>query len=184
MSEAVLQITVRSIAGVMCAAIGAFFGALVIAMLFSAADSSELWISFSRLAFVATCSAAASRVGWFGTAGDSKTIVLSRRDVGNGRARRFMDRAYLRRSVLRAHRPVCTQSRHFRCWIFRCRFRLQLAVIDVCGEVNQSTRNITKHAFFGVFHLLGNEFDPLTRSATLCDNILTSFGFGSGKVRC
>ena len=68
MSEAVLQLTVRSLAGLVCAAIGAFFGALVIAMLFSAADNSELWISFSRLAFVAACSAVASRVGWFGTA--------------------------------------------------------------------------------------------------------------------
>ena len=68
MSEAVLQLTVRTLAGLVCAAIGAFFGALVIAMLFSTADSSELWISVSRLAFVAACSAVASRVGWYGTA--------------------------------------------------------------------------------------------------------------------
>ena len=67
MNEAVLQLGVRSIAGVVCAAIGAFFGALIIAMLFSTGDSSELWISVSRLAFVATCGAAASRVGWVGT---------------------------------------------------------------------------------------------------------------------
>ena len=68
MSEAFLQVTIRLVAGLVCAAIGAFFGALVIAMLFSTADSSELWISFSRLAFVAVCSAVASRVGWYGTA--------------------------------------------------------------------------------------------------------------------
>lgn len=68
MSEAVLQLTVRTLAGLVCAAIGAFFGALVIAMLFSTANSSELWISVSRLAFVAVCSAVASRVGWYGTA--------------------------------------------------------------------------------------------------------------------
>jgi len=67
MSEAVLQLTVRSLAGIVCAAIGAFFGALVIAMLFSTADSSELWVSSSRLAFVAVCSALGSRVGWYGT---------------------------------------------------------------------------------------------------------------------
>lgn len=67
MSEAVLQLAVRTLAGLFCAAIGAFFGALVIAMLFSTADGSELWISVSRLAFVAACSAVASRVGWYGT---------------------------------------------------------------------------------------------------------------------
>ena len=68
MSEAFLQVTIRLLAGLVCAAIGAFSGALVIAMLFSTADGSELWISVSRLAFVAACSAAASRVGWYGTA--------------------------------------------------------------------------------------------------------------------
>ena len=68
MSESVLQLTVRLLAGLVCAAIGAFFGALVIAMLFSTADSSELWISVSRLAFVAACGTVASRVGWYGTA--------------------------------------------------------------------------------------------------------------------
>lgn len=68
MSEAFLQVTVRLLGGLVCAAIGAFFGALVIAMLFSTADSSDLWISVSRLAFVAACSAVASRVGWYGTA--------------------------------------------------------------------------------------------------------------------
>ncbi len=68
MSEAVLQLAVRSIAGLVCAAIGAFFGALVIAMLFSTADSSEFWIGVSRLAFVAACGAVASRVGWYGIA--------------------------------------------------------------------------------------------------------------------
>ena len=67
MSEAVLQLTVRLLAGLVCAAIGAFVGALVIAMLFSTADGSELWVSVSRLAFVAACSAVASRVGWYGT---------------------------------------------------------------------------------------------------------------------
>ncbi len=67
MSESVLQLGIRLLAGLVFAAIGAFFGALIIAMLFSSADSSELWISISRLAFVAMCSAAASRVGWFGT---------------------------------------------------------------------------------------------------------------------
>ncbi len=66
MSEAFLQVTVRLLAGLVCAAIGAFFSVLVIAMLFSTADSSELWISVSRLAFVAACSAVASRVGWYG----------------------------------------------------------------------------------------------------------------------
>ena len=68
MSEAFLQVTIRLLAGLVCAAIGAFSGALVIAMLFSTADGSELWISVSRLAFVAACSAAASRVGGYGTA--------------------------------------------------------------------------------------------------------------------
>ena len=66
MSESVLQLTVRLLAGLVCAAIGAFFGALVIAMLFSTADGSEFWISVSLLAFVAACSALGSRVGWYG----------------------------------------------------------------------------------------------------------------------
>ena len=68
MTEALIQLAVRFLAGLVCAAIGGFFGALVIAMVYSTADSSELWISISRLAFVATCSAVSSRVGWFGTA--------------------------------------------------------------------------------------------------------------------
>ena len=68
MSESVLQLTVRSVAGIVCAAIGAFAGALIIAMVFSTADGSELWVSGSRLAFVAACGAVASRAGWYGTA--------------------------------------------------------------------------------------------------------------------
>ena len=75
MSEAFVHLAVRLLAGIVCAAIGAFFGALVIAMAYSTADSSELWISVSRVAFVATCSAVASRVGWFGNAETLKQSI-------------------------------------------------------------------------------------------------------------
>ena len=68
MSEALIQVTVRLLAGLVCAAIGAFFGALVVAMIFSASESGNLIIGTSRLAFVAITSAAASRLGWYGTA--------------------------------------------------------------------------------------------------------------------
>ncbi len=68
MSEAFIQVTVRLLAGLVCAAIGAFFGALVVAMIFSASESGDAVVSATRLAFVATTSAAASRIGWYGTA--------------------------------------------------------------------------------------------------------------------
>ena len=68
MSEAFIQISVRLIVGLICAAIGAFFGALVIAMVFSATDSSAAVVSATRIAFVATAAAGASRIGWFGVA--------------------------------------------------------------------------------------------------------------------
>ena len=68
MSEAFIQVSVRLLVGLICAAIGAFFGALVIAMVFSAADSSDPVISTTRFAFVAIAAAGASRIGWFGVA--------------------------------------------------------------------------------------------------------------------
>ena len=68
MSEAFIQVSVRLLLGLFCAAIGAFFGALFIAMVFSASDSGNVAISSTRLAFVATTAAAASRLGWYGTA--------------------------------------------------------------------------------------------------------------------
>ena len=68
MNEAFIQVTVRLLVGLICAAIGGFFGALVVAMLLSSADFPE-WIgSVVRLSFVAVCAALGSRVGWFGTA--------------------------------------------------------------------------------------------------------------------
>lgn len=67
MNEAILQVSVRLLAGVVCAAIGAFFGALVIAMVVSGADTSDQVRSMARIAFVAITAALASRVGWFGT---------------------------------------------------------------------------------------------------------------------
>ncbi len=67
MNEAILQVSVRLLAGVVCAAIGAFFGALVIAMVVSGADTSDQVRTMARIAFVAITAAAASRVGWFGT---------------------------------------------------------------------------------------------------------------------
>ena len=68
MSEAFIQITVRLIVGLVCAAIGAFFGALVIAMLVSGADISGEVRGLTRIGFVAVTAAAASRLGWYGTA--------------------------------------------------------------------------------------------------------------------
>ena len=67
MNEAFVQVSVRLLAGLACAAIGAFFGALVIAMVVSSAETSEIVRSVARLSFVAITAAAASRVGWFGT---------------------------------------------------------------------------------------------------------------------
>lgn len=67
MNEALLQVSVRLLAGVACAAIGAFFGALVIAMVVSSAETSDVVRGVARLSFVALTSAAASRVGWYGT---------------------------------------------------------------------------------------------------------------------
>lgn len=67
MNEAFLQVSVRLLAGVVCAAIGAFFGALVIAMVVSSAETSDVVRAIARLSFVAIAAAAASRVGWFGT---------------------------------------------------------------------------------------------------------------------
>ena len=76
MNEAFVQVSVRLLAGLACAAIGAFFGALVIAMVVSSAETSEIVRSVARLSFVATTAAAASRVGWFGT---SETLGQSLR---------------------------------------------------------------------------------------------------------
>lgn len=76
MNEAVVQVSVRLLAGLACAAIGAFFGALVIAMVVSSAETSEVVRSVARLSFVAVTAAAASRVGWFGT---SETVGQSLR---------------------------------------------------------------------------------------------------------
>ena len=81
MNEAFIHVSVRLLAGLACAAIGAFFGALVIAMLVSSAETSEIIRSVARLSFVAVTAAAASRVGWFGTSEtlgqSSKLFVLS-----------------------------------------------------------------------------------------------------------
>ncbi len=68
MNEAFVQVSVRLLAGVVCAAIGAFFGALVIAMVVSGAETSDQVRSMARIGFVAITAAAASRVGWYGTA--------------------------------------------------------------------------------------------------------------------
>ena len=76
MNEAFVQVSVRLLAGLACAAIGAFFGALVIAMVVSSAETSEVVRSVARLSFVAITAAAASRVGWFGT---SETLGQSLR---------------------------------------------------------------------------------------------------------
>lgn len=67
MNEALIQVSVRLVAGVACAAIGAFFGALVIAMVVSSAETPDVVRGIARLTFVAIAAAAASRVGWFGT---------------------------------------------------------------------------------------------------------------------
>ncbi len=76
MNEAFVHVSVRLLAGLACAAIGAFFGALVIAMVVSSAETSEIVRSVARLSFVAVTAAAASRVGWFGT---SETLGQSLR---------------------------------------------------------------------------------------------------------
>lgn len=68
MSEAIVHLTVRLLAGILCAAIGAFFGALVIAMLVSGAETSDQVRGMARIGFVAVTAAAGSRAGWFGTA--------------------------------------------------------------------------------------------------------------------
>ena len=67
MNEAFIQVSIRLLAGLACAAIGAFFGALVIAMIVSSAETSDEIRGIARLSFVAITAAAASRVGWFGT---------------------------------------------------------------------------------------------------------------------
>ena len=67
MNEVLLQVSVRLLAGVICAAIGAFFGALVIAMVLSSAETSDLLQSVFRLSFVAICAAITARIGWYGT---------------------------------------------------------------------------------------------------------------------
>ncbi len=66
MNEAVLQVTVRLLVGIICAAIGGFVGALVIAMIVSSTDAPDALRSFLRIGFVATTAALASRIGWFG----------------------------------------------------------------------------------------------------------------------
>ncbi len=76
MNEAFIHVSVRLLAGLACAAIGAFFGALVIAMVVSSAETSEVIRSVARLSFVAVTASAASRVGWFGT---SETLGQSLR---------------------------------------------------------------------------------------------------------
>ena len=67
MNEAFLHVSVRLLVGLICAAIGAFFGALVIAMIFSSAETSDVVRGVGRLAFVAVTAATGSRVGWYGT---------------------------------------------------------------------------------------------------------------------
>ena len=67
MNEALVQVTVRLMVGLICAAIGAFFGALVIAMMFTAADAESFAANTARFAFVAVTAAAGSRIGWYGT---------------------------------------------------------------------------------------------------------------------
>lgn len=66
MNEALLQVLVRLLAGLVCAAIGAFFGALLIAMIVSGTEAPDTLRSSVRIAFIATTAAAASRVAWFG----------------------------------------------------------------------------------------------------------------------
>ena len=67
MNEAFIQVSVRLLAGLACAAIGAFFGALVIAMVVSSTATTDEIRGIARLSFVAIAAAAASRVGWYGT---------------------------------------------------------------------------------------------------------------------
>ena len=67
MNEAFLHVSVRLLVGLICAAIGAFFGALVIAMIVASAETSDAVSGVARLAFVAATAATGSRVGWFGT---------------------------------------------------------------------------------------------------------------------
>ena len=67
MNEALVQVAVRLMVGLICAAIGAFFGALVIAMMFTAADAESFAANTARFAFVAVTAAAGSRIGWYGT---------------------------------------------------------------------------------------------------------------------
>ncbi len=66
MNEALLQVLVRLLAGLVCAAIGAFFGALLIAMIVSGTEAPDTLRSAARIAFVAITAAVASRVAWFG----------------------------------------------------------------------------------------------------------------------
>ena len=66
MNEAVLQVTVRLLVGLICAAIGGFVGALIIAMIVSSTDTPDTLSGIVRIGFVAITAAAASRLGWFG----------------------------------------------------------------------------------------------------------------------
>lgn len=80
MNEALIQITVRFLVGLFAAAIGAFFGALVIAMVVSGTEAPDTVRSVIRIAFVALIAGVASRLGWYGiveTRRQSLVLVLS-----------------------------------------------------------------------------------------------------------
>ena len=66
MSEAYIQVSVRLIVGLFAAAIGAFFGALVIAMVVSGTEAPETVRSVVRIGFVALAAGVTSRLGWYG----------------------------------------------------------------------------------------------------------------------
>ena len=66
MQEAFIQVSVRLIVGLVSAGAGAFFGVLLVAMIFSASDSSDILISTTRLVVISTAAAVSSRLGWFG----------------------------------------------------------------------------------------------------------------------
>ena len=67
MNEAFVQISVRLLVGLICGAIGAFFGGLVIATVISGGETSDPIRMLTRIGSVALIAAAGSRLGWFGT---------------------------------------------------------------------------------------------------------------------
>ena len=85
MSEAYVHLSVRLIVGIICAAIGAFFGALVIAMIVSGTEAPDTIRSVMRIAFVAMTAAVVSRLGWYGiveTRRQTVTLILSSAVLG------------------------------------------------------------------------------------------------------